>query len=240
MHPPESRLLDLAMGLLSADEAKATRDHIRDCAECESRLRVIGADRESVRSGPVPVLINDRIELPAPPRRPSVVVRVGLIAALFAVVALGIYTGKNRNDGPPDYWIPVTNETTVVWRAEGDSNRVMDRFEAYQNQDAAAAVDELRALTPDPSDYTASALRDLYLASALTNAGRPTEALELMDPTEINGLPTPWRFHAEWVRYLALQRAGRDEDAKAWLEKLAAEEPGESGEKARDELRRLQ
>jgi hypothetical protein len=61
-----------------------------------------------------------------------------------------------------------------------------------------------------------------------------------MDPNEINGLPTPWRFHAQWVRYLALQRAGRDEDAKAWLEKLVAEEPGESGEKARDELRRLQ
>jgi hypothetical protein len=152
-HPLESRLVDFVLGLLSPDDETAIRDHIRQCASCESRLRVIVADRESVRSGPVPVLIDDRIELPAAPRRPSVVVRVGLVAALFAVVALGIYTGKNRNAGPPDYWIPVTNETTVVWRAEGDSNRVMDRFEAYQNQDAAAAVDELRALTTQPPRY---------------------------------------------------------------------------------------
>ena len=238
MHPPESRLVDLAMGLLSSDEADATRDHIRHCAECESRFRVIVADRESLRAGPVPTLVNGHIHLDQRAAGTKKWVRVGLVAAVLTVAAVSVFRLAVQ-ERFPQYWIPVTDDTAVVWRADGDSNRVMDQFEAYQNQDAAAAVDELRALTPDPSNYTASTLRDLYLASALTNAGRPTEALELLDPDEINVLPTPWRFHAQWVRYLALQRADRDADAKAWLEKLAAEEPGETGEKARDELRRI-
>ena len=234
-HAPESRLIDLASGLLSDEEARELIQHIGQCSACEARLRTVVADRESARSGPVPKLRYGRIQL-GPGPRPSILVRASLVVAACALVALGVFLATHRNDGPPEYWIPVTNETTLLHRGN-EQGGVTDVLKSYRDHDAATAIKELQALTFAPGDETASTLRNVYLASALANAGRAEEALEVLGPTwAIEFLPTPWRFHAQWVRYVALLRADKEQEANDLLEKLA-EEPGAMGEKAREEIK---
>src|SRR5678815_2453671 len=234
VHITETRLMDLAAGLLSSAEQRDVTGHVRSCAECENRLRLIVADRESARSGPAPALSDGKIQLARKKRRPAILVPAAIAAAVVLVVAVGILV-VNHKDSVPDYWIPITGET-VILRTVDDG--MTDALRAYQAHDAKAAVEELRAFTPFSDDPAASTLRDVYLASALVNAGRSSESLELLERLTLNFLPGQWRGHARWVRYVALRRTDQDKEADEVLDALAAE-PGEMGDKARAELQRL-
>lgn len=234
VHITETRLIDLAAGLLSSAEQRDVMGHVRWCAECENRLRLIVADRESTRSSPAPALSDGRIQLARKNRRPAILVPAAIAAAaVVLVVAVGLLV-VDHEDSVPDYWIPITGEA-VILRTVDDA--MTDALRAYQAHDAKAAVEELRAFTPSSDDPTASTLRDVYLASALVNAGRPSEGLELLKSPTLNYLPGQWRGHAQWVRYVALRRTDKDKEADEVLDALGAE-PGEMGDKARAELER--
>lgn len=235
-HPTESELIDLATGLLGPDDARTTMEHIRACAECERRLQAIVADREALRARPAPVVVDGHIEFKqtAPPRR--LWLGLAVAAAVVIVVALGTLRFANHRR-IADYWIPVSSETTTLRSPSDSQHNVSRALRSYQEHDAAAAVEELRALKPPANDVAVSSLRDLYLASALVNAGRAPEGLAMLDRLSLDSLPAQWRYEAQWVRYVALRRTGRNPDARAWLEKLV-NEPGEIAARSRAELQR--
>lgn len=235
-HPPEPQLIDLASGLLSREEAGEIMAHVRACPECEARLRAMVADLESARSGPVPVLVDGRIQLAEHRRRPNILIRASVAAAVIAAIVLGTFLVVNRHDAIPEYWIPVTNGTTTLHRGT-EPGDLADALSSYQGHDAASAIEQLEKIRPAPDDNTSTRLRDLYLASALINAGRANEGLEVLDRNEIQWMPTPWRYEAEWVKYVGLRRAGRDDEAHKWLETLATT-PGENRARAQSELNR--
>jgi len=233
-HPTESELIDLATGLLEPADAPTTMEHIRGCAECERRFRSIVADHEALRGGPIPTVVDGRVDL-APPRRRARLRDAVIAAALVAAIALGTFRVVEHRDRMPEYWIPVIGETNVLRGTE--QRGVADALRSYRDRDAATAIKDLQELQPPAGDNTSSTLRDLYLASALINAGRANEGLEILDRNDIQSMPTPWRYEAEWVKYIGLRRADRDDEARAWLEKLSTE-PGPNSARVQAELKR--
>lgn len=234
MHVPETRLIDLAAGLLSPAEQQDVMGHVRRCAECENRLRLIVADQESARSNPVPTLVDGKVQWARKKQRRPILVPAAIAAAVLLAVAVGRLV-TNHNASVPDYWIPITGQAVTLRTSD---NRMNDALRAYQARDAKTAVEELRAFTPSSEEPAASLLRDVYLASALVNAGRSDEGLALLEKDETTRyLPTQWRAQAEWVRYVALRRTDKNKEADETLSALAAK-PGEIGDKARAELAR--
>ena len=234
-HPiDESTLIDLAHGLLPPSEQGEALAHIRACPECENRFRVIVADRERSRATGAPRAVwPGGVE-----KRPGLRHSKGLrwVAAAAVVLTIGVYALQRNTvrPAPIPYWIPVEEEATVLRSSTGlQGEHVDSALDGYLKRNAATAVRELRALEVSPDNATVASLRDLFLASALVNAGQYAEAIKVLDALSIDTLPTQWRRQARWVHYLALMELGRREEAGLLLEELV-DEPGEIGRRAKD------
>lgn len=234
----ESRLIDLVAGLLAKEESDETRAHLRSCSECEQRFQTLAGRYESRVAGPLPTRRDGRFRLA--PKRPLMTKRVWVtaVAASVVVAFAGAFLVAKR-ERPLEYWIPIGQEAVVLRSATEPSphSTAGDVLEPYSARDATAAVEELKRLQVAPEDVTAAALRTLFLASALVNAGREEDALEELENIVVRWLPTQWRGEAEWVQYVALVRLHRDAESLAHLERLS-QEPDEIGARARAELKR--
>lgn len=237
LHPiDESTLIDLAHGLTPHAEREAILVHLRGCGPCENRFRELVAEREMLRAESRRRIAAGRTA--GPSRRARTTVWVSAAAASVLVASL-LVSHLSENGRRVEYWIPVEQEATLL-RSTGDAhaNSIWGALDAYVNRDAPRAIEALRSLALAPENEPALVLRDLFLASALVNAGSYADADELLGRLEIDTLPTQWRRQARWVRYLALSQLDQEDEARALLEK-SVREPGEIGRLARKEIHRL-
>ena len=240
-HADEDRLIDLYFGLLPQAAAREVLAHLRACAACEGRFRVLVREREELRGSAGPRLVESAIVLPPPAddaarpieRRGVIAAGIAAAAILALLVLLPLYLA-----GPGPYWLPLDREFMLL-RA-GPLPAELARFgaglEAYREHDAGRAA-ELLESAEVPESYTR--LRDLFLASALALDDRQADALPVLERLRIHRLPMPWRARALWVSYTALRDAGRIEEASSLLDDLAARDD-EIGALARLERRRLE
>jgi hypothetical protein len=214
--------------------AREVLGHLRECAACEGRFRVVVREREELRASGSPGLVAAAAAPPIVRRRGFVATVAGLGAAAVLVLAFVLH---GYLAGPERYWLPLDREFMLL-RA-GPLPAELERFgaglTAYREHDAARAA-ELLGSAEVPESYTR--LRDLFLASALALEGRHAEALDVLERLRVERLPMPWRARARWVAYTALRDAGRIEEASSLLDDLAARDD-EVGALARDERQRL-
>lgn len=226
LHISDDRLVDLIHHLLPPEEEKAAMAHLEQCTDCEERFRVLLREHETARASRPSSGASTRVQ-----RLPRGT-RVALLAATaVAIVAIGLFATKRGR--PELYWIPLQFDESALRSADSVATGSSDAFRAYEAHDANRAI-ELIEQSPSTDDEMVSSLRRLVLASALVNDSRPTEAIDELAKLEIFSLPVRWREQAQWVEYLALRDAGRAEEARSRLEKLAEYE-GDIGDRARAE-----
>jgi len=242
-HLDEDRLIDLAGGLLPAEESRPALRHLRECIDCEKQFRTVAIEWERVRMNDEPVRIDGRLELAPQPsaratrrgRRPLLPILVaGTIAAglLLAVLLVPAPT----LDAPIPWRLPV-DQTYLRARADAAADgagNLATALDAYRRGRPERAV-ELLSAAQVPERY--EALREIYLASALILDNRPGEAEPVLERLEVESLPPPWRQMAQWLVYVTVEERGETERAAALLEQLV-DAPGEVGEVARAERER--
>jgi len=242
VHLSDDRCLDLVHDLLPAEEAEHWLAHVRECPECEERLRRAGADLESMRvrlaeSPGIAGRARDDRDARGPKRiegtrrrRLRLVVLIPAAAALLAVTYLAIRAPHPRG-ATEMRWIEV--DPRMVTLRGGDSAAIDPRFQrgidAYRRR-AAAAATRLLAASRVGEGY--DDLRRLYLASAWVAVGDDHTALETIRQLEPATLPPPWRDEAAWVELQALEGLGRHAEADS-LRGVLATHPGEIGDLAR-------
>ncbi len=236
-HLSEDRCLDIVAGLASSSALEEALRHARVCPECDERLRRCAADFEALRAREARGEAAPA-DVPSPPARPSwtwtdprVWAPLAAAAALVALFFLRPHAPSRPEEAAR--WIAVDRDLVLT---RGDANGADSLFraglEAYERHDAAAAA---RLLAASHATGGEEDLRRLYLASALVTASRPAEALAVLDDLRPASLPEPWRSEGLWVRYLALDRAGRRDEAAAELRELA-DAPGAIGSMARERM----
>ncbi len=241
-HPVDDAwLIELLNGLLKGQQREQLLAHIRDCPECEARMRALARERELLRASPVPIVTGENVALESRKRmgRPLAVI-AATAAAVVAAVIIGTMSTRDRHE---QYWIPVaTEERTILRTAQPTDSVDLDHaLQAYEKRDARASVRELGRNFDlyDRQDsgevVTATAIRGVFLASAQLNAGDPEEALKTLDVILVESLPPPWRERAQWVQYLALEQLGKSAAAHEMLLRLQ-ETSGEIGQKAQKRL----
>lgn len=256
-HLDDDELLDLAHGLRDAAHLSETMAHLRECARCENRFRLLAAERARLLIRPRPLLTATGVELAAlttlPPRASGLpspagkpflsrlfrarLLGVGLAAAVFLVALFILRTGSRRR--PEEFWLPPPTEEALradegAWAADP---AIAAALEAYARHDVAGALARFRASAADRgSDYFDS-MRALYLASLLARNGEGAEAESTLSTVDMNSLPEPWRGRARYILQEAYRREGRTAAADSLL-RLLAGQPGEMGERARRALGR--
>ncbi len=224
-HATDDRLIDLAHGLLDAEESSACLAHVGRCRTCEDRFRAIAGERAR--------LVAERQPAPVASHRPWLVAAASLAALL--VLAAALRFGRDEG-GPPSYWLPIEREQAVL-RSDADGTAPAElarALAAYESGDAGRAARLLREARV-PKAY--GPLRNLYLASALELDGEPAEAAAVLERLSIDTLPEPWRTQARWVAYAAARAQGQDQRAATLLDRLARA-AGPIGDLARDERER--
>ena len=237
MHPSdESTLIELAHGLLPAGRREEVLAHLHECAECEHRFRAIVAEREHFRATLHTRLASPAVKWTLPLRKPAWIAAAAC-AVLIAVIVVARWQSPETQR---EYWIPVGEESMVLRSVDGSTrpDQVRGVLDDYTRHNATAAVKSLETFEAAPGDVTSAALRDLFLASALLNAGRPAESEAALQRLSIDTLPPQWRRQARWIRYLALTALDRDAEAQPLLDVLM-DEPGEIGVLAREERERI-
>ncbi|MBE0565902.1 MAG: hypothetical protein IH621_08105, partial [Krumholzibacteria bacterium] len=146
-------------------------------------------------------------------------------------------TLRDRAAAPPVHWLPATVEAaTVRSDAAAVPAALAEALAVYGRHDTGAAIPALEALELDAGW---ASLRDLYLLSALANAGRVAAAETVLVRLDAATLPHGPRHEAWWYRYVLLTRTGRQDEARSLLGDLEGVE-GEIGDLARAERRRLE
>ena len=135
-------------------------------------------------------------------------------AAALVFVALNVMRPDVSGAG---YWMPPPPRNAP---APPGLAVLDDALRAYDEHDPERALALLENARVRADDHRTEAIRRLYQASALVNAGRPGQALEVLEGLDARLLEDPWRARAEWVRYLALRDAGRRADAEAQLRRI--------------------
>lgn len=256
-HLSDDALIDLTHGLREPVDSPESLDHLKRCAGCESRLRFFASERARLLVGPRPFLTPGGIELAAimtPPagagggqphgggRLLPRLLKLPLISLGLAAAALVIVFFAFRPGSAPKreaYWLPPPSEEALrsdsgTWAS---SPEVAEALRAYARHDVADALARFRSLPSEAgSDYFDS-LRGLYLASLLAATGADGEAQEALSSVDVNSLPEPWRGRARYVLQMTYRHQGRSAPADSLL-RLLSGQPGELGERARDELGR--
>lgn len=240
-HLNDDACIDILSGALSREQAGELLDHTRACPQCEARFRAAAAEYETLSAQAADTLANPA-EPPAIALAPRgrrvrrvrrIVAAAGVVAAAAAAVVLLLPKGPGA---PPEYWLPAARESIDI-RSLPDSGeeQLTDGLAAYDARRLDAA---LAALATARVSGPFEDIRRIYLASALAIDGRPDEALPVLDGVEVDALPQPWRSQAHWIRALALDASGREEDAVVLLEMLAAGD-GDLAGRAAARLREL-
>jgi hypothetical protein len=245
-HLDEDLLLDLAHGLLAADQAEIALAHLRRCPSCDERFRVEVRVRERARAAgaPRPATVaaiarggkpHERTRAGFPARWGAVAIVAAAAVALIAVILPRTWTA--RSESIPDYWLPLDRGEITLLRAPSSPDALGEMhlgLQAYERHDAAASLALLERASV-PESYRA--LRDLFRSSALLHVGRPEDARLVLEDMRIHAMPEPWRDRAQWLLYLALRATGERERAEELRIGLASM-PGEIGDLARAEGKR--
>ncbi len=244
-HLSEDRLIDLVHDLVDEATRERMLEHLSSCTLCEEHLRLLVREHESLRTRPAPRIENGRVVLPGrtvraararSPRHRARWFTGGLVAA--AAVAVFVAVNLMRPDvSGASYWLPTPPPNAVE---AGGLEPLDEALRAYDEHDPARAAALLENARIPSDDRRTEAIRRLYQASALVNAGRPGEALDVLDGADAHRLEEPWRTRAEWVRYLALREAGRRDEARAQLRRIERlHGDREIGRRLHDERERL-
>jgi hypothetical protein len=227
-HPSDDRLIDLAVGLLPAQEATASLAHLGTCAACEQRFREIAGERARIAAEREP-------EVRA---RTRVWAGVAAAAAAAVLLSIALLPGPRHGveAGPPPYWLP-TDRDEAVLRADGEAESSTDLARAlavYRSRDARLAATLLSEAQVAESHER---LRKLYLASALALAGDAAQASTVLDDVDETAFPEPWRSQARWVGYTVACAVGDAARAEERLHELRSAK-GEIGDLVRRERER--
>ncbi|MEZ4388211.1 MAG: hypothetical protein R3D98_11670 [Candidatus Krumholzibacteriia bacterium] len=235
-HPDDETVFALVHGLLPGAERERTLDHVRTCADCERLFRDLSRVREkALADGPPAVAASRPDESPSNRRRTR---RAWALAAVAAGVAwLLVWFGAAEfGEGgrePAPYWLPTSLEVAVERSADaGVPPGLTTALAAYEQRNVDRAITDFLNLELDGGWAD---LRDVYLCSALVNAGRYGEAAVVLDRLDVPTLPHDSRMAARWCRYVVLEVAGRDDEARDVLVAMR-DDPGPVGERARAEL----
>jgi hypothetical protein len=221
-HIAEGRALDLLYGLLSPDQASATLAHLKRCAECEAIFRRSAGERERLRARGLPEPADIQ-----PRRRVWIAAGTGAFAAAAAVAVLFLRAGDTSD--LPAYWIPADRELLTLRSDAGGDDAIHEGVRAYAARDAERAIELLGGTQVSGGLEDA---RRIYLASALTRAGRHRQALATLAGLDLATMPVPWRGDALWIQAEALLATGQRERADS-LHTLLQREPGSAGDLAR-------
>ncbi len=252
-HLSEDDCLDLLSNALAPPERAQLVQHIRSCTACESMLKERDADWERllIQSGPAIRQLDQQgsrggwlkgwvpratrpFSLPLP--RLSWLAAVGLLLVITVGFVMRAREEKQQAFLSELRWLPPLPEEVILRRGERTGGLEMLRggLDAYSRKDPSAAIEGFASIqVPAESEP----LRRAYLGSALAWAGRYSEAvtqLQRLDPTRI---PDPWSTEVRWTLMIALRETGQRARADSLLRALA-EEPGESGRRAKALLTR--
>lgn len=262
-HLTEGVCRALLNDLLSSAEKKIVLTHISSCQRCETAFKDRVAERERLRSsfalrhGSAGDLSISRLQAQSDERRSSVRVieslrslwdymqegtrrlRIGYALGAVAVAALLLILLWPDRDGGEDAslrWLPVTPGGLQVRDAEEtvESEAVAAGMAAYANREVETAIDLLRETSASGRLET---LRRIYLASALAQTERYSEAARLLKSVRPQTLPDPWGSESLWTLYVSLRESGQQTAADSLLRLLCLER-GEVGDRARRVQRR--
>ena len=211
-HLSDDRLIDLAAGLVAADERRELLAHVASCAPCEARFRATCAEAERARLPREAARIRPRWTWAA----------AGIAAALLATAFLIPLLRAPASPEPAAYWLPVEAEAVDLRAAPADRDAALfaEAAAAYRAHDAARVVALLRGRTiPESQDP----LKLLY-ASALVKTGAHEEARATLEDLQIDTLPQPFRDRAKWLMVGALRAGSHDADAAPLIRDLAGRE----------------
>jgi len=249
VHPGDDRLLDLALGLLGPEEARAERAHLASCPACAARVRESAAslawaraqagDRTAVLAS---AEFTDAVATRAPraARRPARGRWLLLAAAFLAIAGTFVLL---RPILRPAGWsrdihaLPVSEVVGLARgeRGEDGADSTMRRgLDAYARGDWEGAR---RALAGFATTGPAEQARRIYLGSALLELGRAADAAATLSRVEPVQVTEPWRSESRWMLAQALARSGRRASADSLLRALA-ETPNEVGERAQQAIGR--
>jgi len=231
-HLDRDEILDLVMGLGSADERTAWLQHVRTCPQCEDELQrsseVLGRARldvasviESLDRGAAKST-NGRAAARSELARRRIDSRwillgAGLAAAVAAVVL--------RPEPSPllGQLRPLPRQVEFVQpRDSGDHGAaacLAPGLEAYARGDYASAA---RLLGGCEAEGGAETMRRLYLGSALALCGRFDRAAKTLEGLPSASIPEAWRGEADWTRCVASYGCGREREGDSLLAGLAS------------------
>jgi hypothetical protein len=217
-HVADDRLIDLATGLLPAEEEAEVLRHLKACPACEDRFRETCRDAELAR-----------LRGPAGKRRVRLPWWASAAAAVLLVAVLAFVWNRPEAPDPAAYWLPLGADTVGLRTSAADPDPVLEAAtRAYRRRDAGEVVALLQGKeipsTHDPLK--------IALASAYVKVGRPADAQTVLDALDIATIPQPDRDRARWIRCAALLGEGKTAEAREELDALASR-PGEFSEAAR-------
>lgn len=260
LHMNEDMCIDLLSGLLKEEQSKTLLNHIRRCPSCEQIFQTAAAGFETARSRGEPSKdsrgqwafqqINDISDEKISIRRKSSSWRdffkilsparaALLLGASAAVIAALIFLNIHRdyNQEALEYWIPDDRAILTPRSGSGNTDQMFwNGISAYNARDLDSAVKFLR-ISNARNSY--DNLRDIYLASALSLRGKYKEALRIITSINLTHMPEPWRSETGWIRYIALSKTNRNEEAQKILDQLAELE-NDIGVQARERKKQLE
>jgi len=249
-HIHADHFVDMMNGFLDRSRCNAMLNHVSDCAECEATFRDVLVIHETIPTWGQPVrdpsgrwtLASAPESVPEPPRaqtrtdspsqsrwhrfRP-----LPAMAAVIATVVAFVVWSPWQSTGPSmDYWIAAGE--SVLPRGDTATVQLNDAIAAYDRHELDLAIDLLSEIELTGSMKT---FRTVYLASALTLAGRNVEAAAALRPLSERRLPEPWGSEVRWLDFVLTDRTGDTEAANAILRELA-ERNGPVKKRAREHL----
>jgi len=203
LHLNDDACAALVLGLVD-DAPRATAEaHLRECRECEERLRshagaTLRARADLVHGAGMSVVASPRSD-----RRVPWLAAISAAAAV-AVVAFAVRGPLHtRNVGA--HWLEPPDDLVRVRGVQPIDDDLRAGFEAYARHDAPAAI---AALERAHASGGAEQARRLYLGSALLAADRPAEARRCLESVRLGFIPQPWRDQAVAALAAAMRATG--------------------------------
>ena len=248
-HPSEDDWARYAAGEMSSDERTQVADHVVSCAECATIFRVlalVGTEVKGTVAHRQPSMGDRRVLALAA----AVVLTVGL-GAWWAVRTRVDDPGQRAGAEPPPIAAPVEAAVapSTLWAslpappevrlhpdlvltmrgAEAERDGFLKVFgEAIAPYRAGRFAEAAAALAPVAERYANIAEVWFYLGTARLYGGAAAAAIEPLrraQSSEVVG------DEARWLQAVALQRAGRDREARAALQVICSA-PGPHREQA--------
>jgi len=216
LHLNDDACADLVLDLMDDATRAVAEAHLRECRECEERLRAHAGAAVRARAdlaGGVGIAV---VQPALPARRIPWLAALSTAAAVAAVAFAVRGPLKTRNAG--SHWLARPDDLVRVRGEQPIDDALRAGFEAYARHDAPAAVAALERAHASGGTEQA---RRLYLGSALLAVGRPSDARRCLESVQLEILPQPW--HDEGVAALAAaMRATGDAGRADSIERMHA------------------